>query len=45
MYRNDQTDIEDVQSDKVPSIKVLIDGQLFILRDGKIYTAQGAEVR
>ena len=39
------TSLEDVQGDKVPSIKVLIDGQLFILRDGKIYNILGTRVR
>ena len=35
-----------VLSDQVPSTKVLINGTLYIIRpDGKIYTAQGAEVR
>lgn len=39
------TAIDEIVSDKVQGIKVLRDGQLFIIRDGKIYNAQGAEVR
>lgn len=39
------TDIENVQSSAVRSQKIIRDGQLFIIRDGKSYNAQGAEVR
>lgn len=39
------TSIEDVQGDKVHSTKVLIDGVLYILRDGKIYNILGTQVR
>jgi hypothetical protein len=37
--------IEDVQSDEVQSTKVIRDGQVFILRNGKTYTMQGQEVK
>ena len=30
---------------KVPSTKVIRNGLLFIERNGKVYTAQGAEIR
>lgn len=39
------TGIEDVQPDDVQCTKVLVDGVLYILRDGKIYNAQGANVK
>ena len=35
-------DIDNVQSDKVQSTKVIRDGQLLIERNGKTYNAQGA---
>ena len=37
--------IEDVQSDEVQSTKVVKDGQVLILRNGKTYTMQGQEVK
>ena len=37
--------IEDVQSDEVQSTKVVKDGQVLILRNGKTYTIQGQEVK
>ena len=37
--------IDNVQSDKVQSTKVIRDGMLLIERNGKTYNAQGAEVR
>ncbi|MBQ6724322.1 MAG: leucine-rich repeat protein [Paludibacteraceae bacterium] len=38
--------LEDIPGGNVQCTKVLIDGVLFIIRpDGKVYTAQGAEVR
>ena len=37
--------IEDVQSDKVQSTKVIREGQLLIERGGKTYNAQGMEVK
>ena len=37
-------DVEEVQSDNVPCTKVLIDGQIYILRGDKTYTIQGMEV-
>lgn len=39
------TDLEQVPSYQVPSTKVLIDGQLFIIRDGMLFNAQGARVQ
>jgi hypothetical protein len=39
------TGVEKVQSDKVQSTKVLINGQLYIMRDGKTYTATGEQVK
>ena len=39
------TDIEDVQSDKVQSIKVLENGQLFIIKNGVKYNVQGQVVK
>ena len=37
--------IEDVQSEEVQSTKVVKDGQVLILRNGKTYTMQGVEVK
>lgn len=42
---NVPTDIDNVQSDKLQSTKVILNGQLLIIRDGKIYNAQGAVVK
>ena len=39
------TSVSNVQSDKVQCTKVLRNGQLFIIRDGKAYTVQGQLVR
>ncbi|MBR0064244.1 MAG: leucine-rich repeat protein, partial [Paludibacteraceae bacterium] len=39
------TGAENVQSDQKPSTKVLRNGQLFILRDGKTYSITGQEVK
>ena len=39
------TGMESVQTSDVRSQKILRDGQLLILRDGKMYNAQGAEVK
>jgi hypothetical protein len=39
------TGVENVQSDKVPCTKVLRNGMIFILRDGKTYTVTGQEVQ
>lgn len=41
----EQTGIEDVQSGKVQSTKVLINGQFFILRGDHIFDAQGKMVK
>ncbi len=38
-------DVEEVQSDQVPCTKVLIDGQIYILRGGNIYTIDGQRVQ
>ena len=45
MYHNDHEGIEDIQPDQVPNIKVMIDGVIYILRDGKIYNLLGIEVK
>lgn len=45
MYHNDHEGIEDIQPDQVPNIKVMIDGVLYIVRDGKIYNLLGTQVR
>ena len=37
--------IEDINADQATTQKVLIDGQLFIIRDDKVYTLQGTEVK
>lgn len=37
--------IENVQSDKVQGAKMLRDGMLFFERDGKVFNAQGAQVK
>ena len=39
------TEVDQVQSDKVRSTKVLRDGQLLIIHDGKIYNALGVEIK
>jgi hypothetical protein len=39
------TGVGHVESDQVPCTKVLRDGQLYILRDGKTYNATGAIVK
>jgi hypothetical protein len=45
IVRRAQTDIENVQSDKAQSTKVLINGQMYILRSGHMYSAQGELVK
>ena len=42
---NVSTDIDQLQGHKVQSTKVLRDGQVLILRNGKTYTMQGQEVK
>ena len=37
--------LEDVQGDKVQCTKVLEDGQLYIIRDGKVYNMTGNRVK
>ena len=37
--------IENIQSDQAPSAKVIIDGTLYIIRDGHAYNAQGQLVK
>lgn len=44
-FVQDTQDVEQVPGDQVPSTKVIENGALYILRDGKIYTAQGAHVK
>ena len=41
----DKEGIEEVQNDEVQSTKVLINGELYILRGGTIYTVQGQVVK
>ena len=41
----DAQGLEDVQSDNVQCTKVLINGQIFIIRGDKTYTLQGQEVK
>ncbi len=43
-FWKDETDIKNVQSDKVQSTKVLRDGVLLIERGGKVFNAQGTEL-
>ena len=46
--QNTPTGIDEVPSDQVPSTKVrkvMIDGVLYIVKDGKMYDARGARVR
>jgi hypothetical protein len=45
MVFNTATGIEDVQGTQVQSTKVIENGQLIIIRDGKRYNAQGARVQ
>ena len=40
-----ETAVDDITTNAQPTTKILRDGQLFILRDGKTYTVQGQEVR
>lgn len=42
---NQGTGVENGLSDQVQSTKVVRNGQLFIIRDGKTYTVQGVEVK
>jgi hypothetical protein len=41
---NAPTGVEQVQGDKVQGTKVLRNGILYILRNGKVFNAQGARV-
>ncbi len=43
-HKNEPTDVENVQSDKVQCTKVIRDGQLIIIKDGKEYNAQGQKL-
>jgi hypothetical protein len=45
MVFNTATGIEDVQGTQVQGTKVIENGQLIIIRDGKRYNAQGARVQ
>ena len=40
-YQPSPEGVENVQSDNVQCTKILRNGQLFIERDGKTYTAEG----
>ena len=42
---NMQSAVETVSADATRTTKLLLDGQLLILRDGKTYTVQGVEVK
>ena len=42
---NVSTDIDQLQGNEVQSTKVVKDGQVLILRNGKTYTMQGQEVK
>lgn len=42
---NEETAIEDIRIDSDKPVKVCQDGQLYILRDGKIFNATGAEIK
>jgi hypothetical protein len=44
-YFGEGEGIEDVQVDDVQCTKVLIDGALYIIRDGKVYNANGLRVK
>ena len=43
--KRDNTGIEDVQIDKVQSTKFMMDGQIYIMRDKKIYDLMGRRVK
>ena len=43
--QNTATGVDQVQGDEVPSAKVIIDGTLYIIRDGRTYNAQGQLVK
>lgn len=43
--KNASQGIDDVQSDQVQSTKVFMDGMIYILRDGKIFTPTGVQVK
>lgn len=45
IYMDEATDIGTVQSDNIPCTKILRNGQILILRDGKVYTVTGQEVK
>ena len=44
-HENQATGVENVQSGKVQCTKVIRDGQLIIIKDGKEYNAQGQKLR
>lgn len=44
-HENQATGVENVQSDKVQCTKVIRDGQLIIVKDGKVYNAQGLIIK
>lgn len=44
-HENEATGVENVQSDKVQCTKVIRDGQLIIIKDGKEYNAQGLIIK
>ena len=44
-HENQATGVENVQSDKVQCTKVIRDGQLILIKDGKEYNAQGLIIK
>ena len=44
-HENQATGVENIQSDKVQCTKVIRDGQLIIIKDGKVYNAQGLIIK
>ena len=44
-HKDIETAIDNVPGDHVQGTKILRDGQLFILRDGKTYDARGTQVQ
>ncbi|MBO4250629.1 MAG: hypothetical protein J5884_05160 [Paludibacteraceae bacterium] len=44
-YFQEATGIEEIQIDNVPCTKILLDGQLYIIREGRVYNASGVRVK
>ena len=45
LWADGGTGIEEIQGNSVQSAKILRDGQLYIVRDGKVFTATGIQVK